>query len=112
MASATIFMSIQKLLPKQADKIYAATDAIAERVRKLGASTRVEYLTPIQMLKELRDDNLQLATYLREAHGVYDDHGDVASAGLLGSLSDDAEQRTWYLFETCWQKAAPEESSG
>ena len=66
------------------------------------------------MLKELRDDNLQLAAYLREAHGVCDDHGDVASAGLrlLGSLIDDAEQRAWYLFETCCQKAAPEESSG
>lgn len=122
------FRDFRLLLDEQADKIYAAmtqssnafgslerkrcTPSVIFRAGSGCTDSDVEYLLPIQMLKELRDENLRLAAYLREAHEVCDDHGDVASAGLLGSLIDDAEQRIWYLFETCCQNAAPEESSG
>ena len=89
---------------------------IAERVRKLGGTTlrsighiarlqRVldndaEYVTPLDMLSELRDDNLQLTARMREAHSACDEHGDVATASLLENWIDEAERRTWFLFET------------
>jgi starvation-inducible DNA-binding protein len=58
-----------------------------------------DYVTPLDMLAELRDDNKQLATNLRETHGLCDEHGDVASASLLENWVDQAERRTWFLFE-------------
>jgi starvation-inducible DNA-binding protein len=58
-----------------------------------------EFVTPHAMLAELRDDNKQLAMSLREAHGLCDEFEDVASAGLLENLIDQAERRTWFLFE-------------
>ena len=110
------FRDYHLLLDEQADQIFTATDAIAERVRKIGGITlrsigqigrlqRVldndaEFVTPGDMLAELRDDNKQLAAGLRVAHGVCDEHGDVASASLLENWIDEAEQRTWFLFET------------
>jgi starvation-inducible DNA-binding protein len=103
-------------LDEQADQIFSTTDSIAERVRKIGGSTLrsvghidrlqrlldndAEYVTPLDMLAELRDDNKQLATRLREAHGLCDEHGDVASASLIETWIDDAERRAWFLFET------------
>jgi starvation-inducible DNA-binding protein len=103
------------LLDEQAEKICAATDELAERVRKIGApalrsisdiSRRQrlrdndnENLTAAEMLTELRENNLQLAAYLRETHDVFEEHGDFASASLLESWIDEAEQRVWYLFE-------------
>jgi starvation-inducible DNA-binding protein len=109
------FRDYHLLLDEQADQIFATTDAIAERVRKIGGMTlrsvghiarlqRVldndaEYVTPDDMLAELRDDNKQLAASLRETHGLCDEHGDVATASLLEVWIDEAERRTWFLFE-------------
>src|SRR5467141_2263572 len=110
------FRDYHLLLDEQGDQIFAMSDPIAERVRKLGGTTlrsiahiartqRVldndaEYVTPLDMLAELRDDNKQLATRLREAHGLCDEHGDVASASLIETWIDEAERRVWFLFET------------
>ena len=92
------------------------TDVIAERVRKLGAGTiksighvkrlqRVldndaEYVTPHDMLAELRDDNKELLKHMRILHEVADEHGDIATASLIENWVDETEQRVWFLFET------------
>ncbi|HTO07176.1 MAG TPA: DNA starvation/stationary phase protection protein [Myxococcota bacterium] len=110
------FRDYHLLLDEQADQIYATTDPIAERVRKVGGSTlrsigqisrlqRVkdndaEYVTPLDMIAELREDNLAFAARLREAHAVCDEYGDVASASLIEVWIDEAERRAWFLFET------------
>jgi len=99
------------------------TDPIAERIRKVGGSTlksigaiaraqRVldndaDYVTPLDMLAELRDDNKQLAERMREAHNVCDEHGDVATASLLENWIDEAEHHVWYLFEASRVGEAP-----
>jgi starvation-inducible DNA-binding protein len=117
------FRDYHLLLDEQAEQIYGATDGIAERVRKVGGTTvrsighisrlqRVldndaDYVTPQDMLAELRDDNEQLASRMRETHGVCDEHGDVASASLLENWIDEAERRTWFLFEAARQGDAP-----
>ena len=103
----------QTLEPTQID---AMSDPIAERVRKLGGNTirsvghikrlqRVldndaDYVTPQDMLAELRDDNKQLARNLRNLHELCDEHNDVATASLLENWIDETEQRVWFLFET------------
>ena len=110
------FRDYHLLLDEQADQIFAATDPIAERVRKIGGTTLrsigqisrqqrlldndAEYVTPLDMLAELRDDNLQLVAYMRETHDLCDEHGDVASTSLLENWIDEAERRTWFLYET------------
>src|SRR5437764_776125 len=117
------FRDYHLLLDEQADQIFATTDAIAERVRKIGGTTlrsighvgrlqRVldndaDFVTPLDMLAELRDDNKQLAANLREAHGLCDEHGDVASASLLEIWIDEAERRTWFLFEASRHAESP-----
>lgn len=104
------------LLDEHADQIFATTDAIAERARKIGGTTLrsighisrlqrfldndADFVTPMDMLAELRDDNKQLVAKLRETHGLCDEHEDVASASLLETWIDEAERRTWFLFET------------
>ena len=109
------FRDYHLLLDEQASQLYAMTDPIAERIRKIGGSTlksiggiarsqRVldndaEYVTPLDMLAELRDDNLQLIAHMREVHDLCDEHGDVASASLLENWIDEAERRTWFLYE-------------
>jgi starvation-inducible DNA-binding protein len=109
------FRDYHLLLDEQADQIYATTDPIAERVRKLGGTTlrsigqisrlqRVEdndadYVTPLDMLAELREDNQQVAARMREAHSVCDEHDDVATASLLEVWIDEAERRVWFLYE-------------
>jgi starvation-inducible DNA-binding protein len=109
------FRDYHLLLDEQADQIFATTDAIAERVRKIGGTTvrsighvsrlqRVldndaEFVTPMDMLAELRDDNKELAANLRETHGLCDEHGDLASASLIEVWIDEVERRTWFLFE-------------
>jgi len=110
------FRDYHLLLDEQSEQIFAATDAIAERVRKIGGTAvrsigqigrlqRVldndaDYVTPLDMLAELRDDNKQLAAHMREAHALCDEHGDVASASLLENWIDEAERPTWFLFES------------
>ena len=109
------FRDYHLMLDEQADQIYAMGDPIAERVRKLGGNTirsvgqikklqRVldndaDYVTPHDMLAELREDNKQLTTFMRETHTLCDEHEDVASASLLENWIDEAERRTWFLFE-------------
>src|SRR5215470_414632 len=91
------------------------TDDIAERVRKIGGTTirsirhisrlqrlsdnDADYVTPRDMLSELREDNKQLAASMREAHGLCDEQGDVATASLLETWIDETERRVWFLFE-------------
>ena len=109
------FRDYHLLLDEQADQIYAMADPIAERIRKLGGSTlrsighiartqRVldndaDYVEPLDMLAELREDNKDLAARLREAHDVSDDHRDIATASLIEVWIDETERRTWFLFE-------------
>lgn len=110
------FRDYHLLLEEQSEQIFATTDAIAERARKIGGTTlrsighiarlqRVldndaDFVTPMDMLAELRDDNKQLAAQLRETHGLCDEHGDVASASLIETWIDEAERRTWFLYES------------
>jgi starvation-inducible DNA-binding protein len=109
------FRDYHLLLDDQSAQIFSATDAIAERVRKLGASTlrSIGHIARLQrvidndadcvsaqdMLAELREDNVHLAARMRDAHALCDDHGDVASASLLETWIDEAEQRVWFLRE-------------
>ena len=115
-ASGPHFRDYHLLLDEQADQIYAVTDPIAERVRKLGQPTLrsigqikqlqrildndADFVTPLDMLAELRDDNRDLADRMRELHGMCDELGDVATASLLEVWIDEAERRAWFLFET------------
>ena len=101
------FRDYHLLLGEQADQIFATTDALAERVRKIRGTTlrsighiarlqRVldndaSFVTPSDMLAELRDDNRQLAASMGETHSLCDEHGDVASASLLENRIDEAE---------------------
>jgi starvation-inducible DNA-binding protein len=109
------FRDYHLMFDEQGDQIFAMTDPIAERVRKLGAPTLhstgqiartqrildndAEYVEPSDMLAELRDDNKVLAGKLREAHGVCDEGGDVATASLIEVWIDETERRTWFLYE-------------
>jgi starvation-inducible DNA-binding protein len=109
------FRDYHLLLDEQADQLYAMTDPIAERIRKVGGTTltsigsiaraqRVldndaEYVEPLDMLAELREDNKELAARFREAHNVCDEHRDVATASLIEVWIDETERRSWFLFE-------------
>ena len=109
------FRDYHLLFDEQADQIFAMTDAIAERVRKVGGATLrsighiartqrisdndADYVEPSDMLAELRDDNKTLAGRLREAHGVCDEYGDVGTASLIEVWIDETERRTWFLYE-------------
>ena len=109
------FRDYHLLLDEQADQLFAMTDPIAERVRKLGALTlhsigeiarnqRVldndaEYVEPLDMLAELAGDNQELTARLREAHNVCEEHRDVATTSLIEIWIDETERRAWFLFE-------------
>jgi starvation-inducible DNA-binding protein len=109
------FRDYHLLLDEHADQIYAMTDPIAERIRKVGGSTLrsighiartqrildndAEYVEPLDMLAELREDNKVLTARLREAHNVCDEHRDIATASLIEVWIDESERRTWFLFE-------------
>src|SRR4029077_18490966 len=109
------FRDYHLLLDEHADQLFAMTDPIAERVRKLGGLTlksigqisrsqRVldndaEYVEPLDMLAELAEDNKTLTGRLREVHNVCDEGRDVATASLIEVWIDEAERRTWFLFE-------------
>jgi len=116
------FRDYHLLLDEQAAQIFATTDDIAERVRKIGGTTLhsigqisrsqrildndADYVTPLDMLAELRDDNKQLTANMRETHDLCDRHRDVATASLLENWIDEAERRTWFLFEATRAGAA------
>jgi len=109
------FRDFHLLLDEQAEQIFATTDDLAERVRKIGGTTlrsighvsrlqrikdnNADFVTPMNMLAELRDDNKELVARMRETHGLCDEHGDVATASLLETWIDEAERRSWFLFE-------------
>jgi starvation-inducible DNA-binding protein len=109
------FRDYHLLLDEQGEQIFATTDVLAERVRKLGGTTlrsigqiaklqRIsdnddKFVTPLAMLRELMNDNKTVAKAMREAHEVADRHADVATASLLETFIDDTERRTWFLFE-------------
>jgi starvation-inducible DNA-binding protein len=113
--SGSHFRDYHLLLDEQSDQIFATTDVIAERVRKIGGTTLrsighigrlqrlldndADFVSPSAMLAELRDDNRQLTAYMRETHALCDEHNDVATASLLEVWIDEAERRTWFLFE-------------
>ncbi|AHV94152.1 Dps family protein [Bordetella holmesii] len=113
------FRDYHLMLDEQGDELFAMTDALAERVRKIGGTTlrsighiarmqRVldndaDYVQPLDMLAELRDDNKTLAAALREAHDVTDEYHDIASSSLLENWIDETEKRTWFLFEASRQ---------
>lgn len=109
------FRDYHLLLDEHGDQLLGITDDIADRVRKVGGTTLhsigqngrlkrsldndADYVTPLDMLAELRHDNMQLAASTRETHGLCDKHGDVAIASLLENWIDVAERRVWFLFE-------------
>jgi starvation-inducible DNA-binding protein len=109
------FRDYHLLLDEQADQLFAMTDPVAERVRKIGGATLTSighisrtqrvldndaaYVEPLDMLAELREDNKELAARLRGAHDVCDEHRDVATASLIEVWIDETERRTWFLFE-------------
>jgi starvation-inducible DNA-binding protein len=113
--SGSHFRDYHLLLDEQGDQIFATTDAIAERVRKIGGTTlhsighigrlqRVadndsDFVTPTDMLAELCGDNKQLSANMRETHLLCEENDDVATASLLEVWIDEAERRTWFLFE-------------
>src|SRR5437899_5019630 len=109
------FRDYHLLLDEHSDQLYAMTDPIAERIRKLGGLTiksigqisrlqRVldndaDYVDPADMIAELAEDNQTLAARLREAHNVCDEHRDIATASLIEVWIDETERRTWFLSE-------------
>jgi starvation-inducible DNA-binding protein len=113
--SGSHFRDYHLMLDDQADQIFSMTDAIAERARKLGGTTvrsigqisrfqrivdnDAEYVKPLDMIAELRDDNATLTQNMREVHSLCDEAGDVATASLLENWIDESEKRIWFLFE-------------
>jgi len=109
------FRDYHLLFDEQGDQLFAMTDPIAERIRKLGGTTlrsighiarlqRVSdndalYVAPEDMLAELREESKTLAARLREAHGVCEEYEDIATASLIEVWIDETERRTWFLFE-------------
>ena len=109
------FRDYHLLLDEQADQIFAMTDVLAERVRKLGGRTLrsigevsrqqriadndADYVTPDDMLAEWRDDKQRFVSAMREARDVCEEHGDVATTSLLEVYIDESERRVWFLYE-------------
>jgi starvation-inducible DNA-binding protein len=114
--SGAHFRDFHLMLDEQADQLFAMTDAIAERVRKVGGRTLhsigqisklqrikdndADFVTPQDMLSELAGDNRQLSASLREAHAVSAEYNDIASTSLIENWIDESERRTWFLFES------------
>src|SRR4051794_24725329 len=114
------FRDYHLLLDEHAEQLFAMTDVIAERVRKIGGLTlhsigeigRIQrvldndanYVEPLDMLAELADDNKTFAARLREAHNICDEHRDVATASFIEVWIDETERRTWFLFEATRQR--------
>lgn len=116
------FRDYHLLLDEQSEAIFATTDQLAERVRKLGGITlrsigqiaklqtiqdnNEDYVPPRQMLRELMEDNKHMAAALRKAHKLADDNEDRGTAQLLEAFIDETEKRTWFLFEASRQEGA------
>jgi starvation-inducible DNA-binding protein len=116
------FRDYHLLLDEQSEAIFATTDQLAERVRKIGGATLKsigqvaklktikdndeDYVPPHEMLRELMEDNKHVAASMRKAHEVCDEAGDVASASLLENFIDETERRTWFLFEATRQEGS------
>ena len=110
------FRDYHLLLDEQGEQIFAMTDDIAERARKIGGTTLrsigqiareqrildndADYVDPLDMLAELRSDNQQLTREMRRVHELCDEYGDVATASLLENWIDETERRIWFLYET------------
>lgn len=109
------FRDYHLLLDEQGEQLFGITDDIAERARKVGGTTLrsigqisriqrtkdndADYVTPLDMLAELREDNKALAERMRETHSLCEEQGDVATTSLLENWIDEAERRVWFLFE-------------
>jgi starvation-inducible DNA-binding protein len=109
------FRDYHLLLDEQGEQIFAMTDPIAERARKIGGTTLrsigqiarlqripdndADHVDPQDMLAELRDDNMRLTAAMRQAHNTCDEYHDVATASLLETWIDETERRTWFLYE-------------
>ena len=116
------FRDYHLMLDQQSEAIFATTDQLAERVRKLGGTTlrsigqigklqtindnNEGYVPPREMLRELMEDNKHVAAAMRKAHKLADDHEDSGTAGLLETFIDETERRTWFLFEASRQEGA------
>jgi starvation-inducible DNA-binding protein len=116
------FRDYHLLFDEQATQIFAMTDDIAERVRKIGGTTLrstgqvgrlqriidndADYVDPLDMIAELRDDNKDLVAHMREVHDLCDENKDVATASLLENWIDETERRLWFLFETSRREIA------
>jgi len=116
------FRDYHLLLDEQADAIFATTDQLAERVRKLGGITlrsigqisklqtikdnNESYVPPREMLRELMEDNKHMAAAMRKAHKLADDNEDTGTAQLLELFIDETERRTWFLFEASRQEGS------
>ena len=110
------FRDYHLMLDEHADQLSAMTDPIAERIRKTGGSTLrsighiariqrikdndADFVDPLDMLAELREDNALLASRLRVIHDLLDEHRDIASASLIEGWIDETERRIWFLFES------------
>jgi starvation-inducible DNA-binding protein len=109
------FRDYHLLLDEQGDQIFAMTDPIAERARKIGGSTLrsighvarmqriadndADFVDPQDMLAELRDDNLRLTSAMRQVHNTCEGYGDVATSSLIENWIDETERRSWFLHE-------------
>nr|WP_303626214.1 DNA starvation/stationary phase protection protein [Rhodopseudomonas palustris] len=118
------FRDYHLMLDEQSDQIFATTDQLAERVRKVGGVTlksigqiaklqtiednNEDYVPPREMLRELMNDNKKMAAAMRKAHEIVDDCKDAATAGLLENFIDETERRTWFLFEASRQEGGNE----
>jgi starvation-inducible DNA-binding protein len=116
------FRDYHLLLDEQSEAIFATTDQLAERVRKIGGTTLrsigqisklqtihdndEEYVPPREMLRELMEDNKHMAAAMRMAHQLADDNEDSGTAGLLETFIDETERRTWFLFEASRQEGS------
>src|SRR5712692_5124512 len=116
------FRDYHLLLDEQSDQIFATTDQLAERVRKIGGTTlksigqvaklqtikdnNEDYVPPREMLRELMEDNKHIAAAMRKAHQLCDDHEDSGTASLLEVFIDETERRTWFLFEASRQEGS------
>jgi len=116
------FRDYHLMLDEQSEAIFATTDQLAERVRKIGGTTLrsigqvsklqtihdndEEYVPPREMLRELMEDNKHMAAAMRKAHQLADDNEDSGTAGLLETFIDETERRTWFLFEASRQEGS------